>query len=58
MSDAKRCPSHPAFPLDRCPRCAALIERAEAERDDPDPGGREADREADRYEQWLDRCMP
>lgn len=50
MSD--RCPTHPRFPFDDCPICERLIERAELESHDDDPEA--SDREADRYERWLD----
>lgn len=48
-----RCPRHPRHPADDCPLCdrrRELRERWEAE-DHPE----EADRDAARYEDWLDR---
>jgi hypothetical protein len=48
-----RCPTHPRHPLDDCPRCERRIaEREFAELEDHPE---ESDREAARYEQWLDR---
>lgn len=51
----RMCPSHPSHPYGDCGICDRLISEEE---------GRslwaedEADREADRYEAWLDRSAP
>lgn len=47
----RRCPRHPASPVDECGACEALITRAELERDDPPD---ESQAEQERYERWLE----
>lgn len=47
-----RCPTHPRYPFDACPICERKIERRELEEHDTDPD--ESDRDAERYERWLE----
>lgn len=57
----KECPTHRGQPADNCGRCEALIAAREDALDptvDHDPGGRMADREADRYERWIESSWP
>jgi hypothetical protein len=48
-----RCPTHPRFPVDDCPYCEARIARRELAESEDRPD--ESDRDAARYEAWLDR---
>jgi hypothetical protein len=49
----KACPSHPAYPLDKCPRCAVLIERAEDARSGLWAVDEDSHADEDRYERHV-----
>jgi hypothetical protein len=49
----KACPSHPAYPLDKCPRCAALIERTEDARSGLWAVDEDSRADEDRYERHV-----
>jgi hypothetical protein len=49
----KACPSHPAYPLDKCPRCAVLIERAEDARSGLWAVDEDSYADEDRYERHV-----
>lgn len=46
------CPLHPWQELETCPACEALIAERESLELEENPG--ESDRQADRYQRWLD----